>query len=87
MRQLTAVNRTVNALALGPEATALIELARGIAREIDAAGGTAPASLWKELRGALNDLGELGAAPNDKFDALLTSLRDASADRETNSRT
>lgn len=69
-----ALERTVRALAVGEEHTALIESARGLADRVDV-GGDFDERLQREYRMALAALMEAGSGGADELTAELDELR------------
>lgn len=78
--QRMALERSLTAMATGPEHAALVELCRSLADTVDAAGYFDD-KLWREYRMALRSLMEraTGGSADDfdaEFDALRTSVGD-----------
>lgn len=71
----TAVDRTVEALATGPEHAALVESCRALADELDRAAEF-DEHMWREYRFALKALMERASGDNDgDFRSELEAMR------------
>lgn len=69
MKNLTAANRAIKALAPPNEHAGLVELVRTLARSLDAGGcsecGTSDANIAREYRQALKELAVVGLGGDD----------------------